>query len=123
MYIKSIFWLDRESREAEVTVSDGHVSLLCFSHPCNKDINDNLSEPIHCLDAKNIVLALNNEAEGYEKDENDYFASSICGKLIDKKNQIVLLGAIKLCLDNADMPGDILEGSYISFRASRLDVF
>ena len=55
MFIKSIEWIDKESQEAEVLVSDSSFSVTCFSHPFNKRLGERLVDPIHCLDVENVV--------------------------------------------------------------------
>jgi hypothetical protein len=121
MYIESIKWLDEAIREAEVTVSDGHMSIVCFSHPLSKKINVNLTEPVYCLNPENIVTSIGQA--GFAKKYDNAFGYLICGKLIDKHNRIVLLGNIMLCLEDAYLPTDILENSFIEFSVSRLTIY
>ncbi|MDR1159579.1 MAG: hypothetical protein LBK69_03035 [Syntrophomonadaceae bacterium] len=121
MFVKSIDWIDEEAQEAEVIVSDGSVSILCFSHPFKKNVNDILAEPIHCLDAENV--AVSEEQVAYANRSNTTFGYSICGKLADKENKIALLGNIKLCLEDAYIPDSIPEGSFIAFDVSRFDLY
>ena len=121
MFIESISWIDEESQEAEVIVSDGHISVLCFSHPFNKNVGDSLTEPIYCLDAENIIIA--NERVYNAKKGDSAFGYSICGKLIEKNSNTILLGNIELCLEDAYMPTDIPEGSFVEFDVTRLSLY
>ena len=120
MIVTSIEWIDKSIKEAEVTVSDGKFSVICFSHPFNKTVNSTLSEPIYCLDIEGLMITDN---EIFSANRTDVYGYSICGKLIDKDNKIVLLGDIRLCLDNAHIPGDILSGSFVEFSVSRLSIY
>jgi len=121
MYVKTINWIDQDSREAEVIVSDGHIELLCFSHPFKKNINEKLKEPIHCFDANNVVLS--KEQVIYANKRDNFFSYSLCGKLVDRKNKLVCLRDIKLCLENAHISSDIPNDSYVEFDVSRLDIY
>jgi len=121
MFISSIQWIDEENQEAEVFVSDGYFNLKCFSHPFSKNVKDNLTEPIYCLDVENVVIAY--EQVPYVKKSDTIFGYFICGKFIDKKNKLILLGSIKLCLECAYIPNDIPEGVFVEFTVSRLSIY
>ena len=57
MFVKSINWIDEEALEAEVTVSDNYIDIICFSHPFKKSIGEMLIDPIYCFDAENVILS------------------------------------------------------------------
>lgn len=121
MFVKSINWIDEDSQEAEVIVSDGCIEVLCFSHPFKKEINSVLEDPIYCFNTENVILAQEQSVSVYKS--NNHFAYSLRGKLVDKKNKLVYLGNITLCLEDAYISNDILESSYIEFDVSRLDLY
>ena len=121
MYVKTIKWIDQDSNEAEVMVSDGCIELLCFSHPFKKNINEKLEEPIHCFNVDNVVIA--RDKTSCVNKSSSYFGYSLCGKLVDRNSKLVYLGNIKLCLENAYISNDILEGNYVEFDVSRLDIY
>lgn len=50
MLIKSIHWLDRESKEAGIEVIDDNYQIICFSHPCKYLQGERINEILHCLD-------------------------------------------------------------------------
>lgn len=121
MFVKSINWIDEEALEAVVTVSDNYIDILCFSHPFKKSIGETLIDPIYCFDAENVILS-HEEITSANKN-NSTFGYSIRGKLISKENKLVLLGNIKLCLEDAYIPDSILEGCFIEFDVSRFDLY
>lgn len=121
MFVKSINWIDEDSQEAEIIVSDGCIEVICFSHPLKKGINSVLEDSIHCFDAENVVLA--QEQSVYVNKSNNHFAYSLRGKLVDKKNKLVHLGDIILCLEDAYISNGIPESSYVEFDVSRLDLY
>lgn len=121
MFIKSINWIDEEALEAEVTVSDNYIDILCFSHPFKKNIGETLTDSIYCFDVENVILS-DKEITCANKNNNT-FEYSIRGKLINKENKIVLLGNIKLCLEDAYIPDSIPEHCFIEFNVSRFDLY
>ena len=119
MIIKKIEWISEEIKEAEIIISDGAFELLCFSHPCPFVEGQIINDYIDTLCAKNIVR-VDEHIFVVEKAE-DYFAYDITGKVIDCKNGIVQVGPMYLVVDGY-MPGDIVNGEFISFRCMRLDL-
>lgn len=119
MIIKKIEWISEEIKEAEIIVSDGTFELLCFSHPCSFVEGQIIDKYISTLDANNIVR-VDEHTLVVEKAE-EYFAYNITGKVIDIKNGIVQVGSMYLIVDGY-MPGDIVNGEFISFRCMRLDL-
>lgn len=120
MKIIKIEWLSRESLEAEVVVTDGTFEVTCFAQPLNYQVGSELIEPIYCYNVTNIVKSDNNEYNIEKLAE--YFAYNFTGKIVDKKNELVMVGELLLELDNNMLPGDIREGDFISFSCQRLDV-
>lgn len=121
MFAKSVSWIDEESLEAEVTVSDNHIDVLCFSQPFKKSIGEILSEPIYCLNLENVFLS--EEKNSYIKKNNSSFGYSIRGELINKEEQLVRLGDIILCLEDGYIPNDIAVHHFIEFDVSRLNLY
>lgn len=121
MFLKSINWIDKDAQEAEIIVSDGKVDILCFSHPFKKNLGDNLTEPIYCLDANGIVVS--EKSEPVATRVGSSYSYSVCAKLIDIPGKQVLLGGINLCLEDAHFPADIIENNYIRFSVSRFDLY
>ena len=121
MYIKSVRWIDKEAKEAEVVISDNNYELLCFSHPFTKNVGEKLEEPISCLNVEDVFKAFKEEV--YVVKYENYFSYSIRGLLYNKKDKIVLVGDIKLSLEDEYIPNDLREGEYIEFKVSRLDLY
>lgn len=121
MFIKSVNWIDKDAQEAEVIVSDGEIDILCFSQPFKKYIGDSLLDPIYCFDTTDIMIT--DEHNSFTIRDGNTFRYSLCGKLIDKNKKKVILGGLTLCLEDAYLPGDILQKSFIKFSVSRLDLY
>lgn len=121
MFIKSINWIDEEALEAEVTVSDNNIDILCFSHPFKKNIGEILIDPIYCFDVENVILS-DKEITCASKN-NSTFGYSVRGRLINKESKLVLLGNIKLCLEDTYISDSIPEYCFIEFDVSRFDLY
>jgi len=89
MIVKSVNWIDEDSREAEVVNSDGYNEVLCFSQPFEKFVNDAIKEPIYCLDVENLMLA--KEYATCINKSGSHFGYFLRGKLIDAKLKLICL--------------------------------
>lgn len=121
MFVKDISWIDYSCKEATVIISDGTYNVICFSHPCSYAVGQIVTEPLECFDADNIVVS---NCEKYEVIKTEEcFTYQLNGKLINKTAGIVQLGEIVIRLNGHLIPGDIDNGSYVSFTVSRLDLW
>lgn len=121
MYIEEIEWLDKEGKEAIVKVANNANILRCFSCPCTYNIGDVLTEPLECLDVQSIILCETNE-NSIEK-LGDTFKYKLKGEVKDVQNGIVKVFDFELHIDEEYIPGDILNGMYIQFSVSRIDIW
>jgi len=71
-----------------------------------------------------LQLSSKSDKEVYsiEKLDDEYFAYNLSGKLIDKKLEKIMIGKLLLELESIELPGDISDGDFISFRCQRLDI-
>ena len=53
---------------------------------------------------------------------DNYYAYKLCCKVINRAEQLVALGEIKIYLDSS-LPGDIKNDDFVEFEVMRLDVF
>lgn len=121
MYVKSIKWLDTICKEAEVEISDSEYNIVCFSQPCTYVKNQEINEPLECLNASNIMLADVNMYKVVK--ENAPYAYTIYGKLIHEKGIVQLGSSIMLHIDSNKIPKDIEVNSYIVFCVDRIDLW
>ena len=120
MYIKRIEWLDEENKEAILEVFNNNKTLICFSHPCNYNLNDEIKEPLHCLDSYDIVYCEDKQIR-IEK-INEPFEYKLLGKVVNVEEGIIKIDDFILCIDSNRIPKDIMNGDYIQFITSRIDV-
>ncbi len=121
MRIEEISWLDKEGEEAVLKVVSKTDCLFCFSCPCSCEIGDILTEPLECLDTDNIILCETQE-KNIEKIEGE-FKYRLRGKLKDIQNGIVEVNGFDLHIDEDKIPKDMVNGMYIQFVVSRIDVW
>ncbi len=118
MYVEDIFRIGNE--EADVFVSDGNISLKCFSHPCKLKPGEVLSSPLKCLDIENIMLVESSENEVAIKGSHEY-NYHIIGKYMGKG--IIRVGDIDIFVDEHLIPKDIQSNSLICFDVDRFDIY
>lgn len=118
--VDKLNWLSQEAKEAEVFLSDGDFSIICFSHPFKEGIGSVISQPLYTLNAKEI-LKLNGE-ERFSVENEDGFNYKLAGRVIDKRKDQIKVGEFIIELDNP-IPEDIQDGSYISFSCDRIDIY
>ena len=121
MYIEKIEWLDKDGKEAILKVVTDMESLMCFSCPCSYNVGDVLTKSLECLDTDDIVLYETKE-NSIEKMEGS-FKYKLKGKLKDIQNGIIEVYGFDLHIDEEKIPGDMENGMYVQFVASRIDVW
>lgn len=118
--VEKINWIDKEEREADVTITDGIYSVLCFSHPCNQNEKDIFNNLIYCFDAYDIVKSFECNPAIIKK--SGFYEYMLSGELKSKEDKIVKIGELQIDISDGDIPKDINEGDYIEFQVMRLDV-
>lgn len=118
--IEKIEWIDEDIKEADVTISDGTYSVICFACPFILHENDLFQDRISCLDVEYVLKAF--ESNPIVEKRDDAYSYFLRGKLIDRENKIIKIGEIEIDISDADVPGDIREGDIIEFIVSRLDI-
>ena len=120
VYIKEIRWIDKQIEEAEVTVSDGVYSIVCFSCPCEYKIGQTLNGNINVLDINNIRLSKNSEYEVIETSKP--FEYKVNGMLSYDRDTLVV-GKLIISIDPEEIPKDIVGGSFIEANVDRFDIY
>ena len=120
MRILDINWLDLLSKEAELKVSDGVYSVICFSCPCNYEVGDILNTELEMLNICNVVVI---EEKGFEiTKEKEYYAYRIKGKISDNRSMIVI-GGLRIHVESYTLPKDVLDGDFVEAKVNRFDVW
>ena len=113
----SITKLQEEDYEAEILVKSEDYNLLCY---CTSNLNSIKDIRLHAFLSQNIVKSETNNEKIVKLD--NYYAYKLCCKVINRAEQLVALGEIKIYLDSS-LPGDIKNDDFVEFEVMRLDVF
>lgn len=117
--VEKINWIDEDSGEADITLSDGMYSIECFCSDCNISEGDIFSDVVYGFNVKDIVKSFNKEYE-IGKNDNGYH---IQGQLVDEASEIMQIGELKIDLSDGDIPKDIKQNDYIEVDISRIDIY
>ncbi len=117
--IEKMNWHSKEALEAEVYISDGMYEFLFFAHPFHGKQGQIINSEFGALNSSNIYR-IDSDKFRIEKLQ-DFFAYRIGGKVICMKECIIQIGSFHIKLDDY-LPGDLVEGEYISFECDRLDL-
>lgn len=119
--VRKISWLSEEAKEAKVYLSDGRFEIVCFSHPFNQSVGDEVTLPIYTLNAKGIYTLIGDELFSVEKEGRE-FEYKFSGQVINKNCNQVKIGDFIIELD-VPLPNDIQIESYVSFTCDRLNIY
>lgn len=119
MRIEKIVWKNKASKEAEVYVTDGEFSILCFSQPCAYVVGDVLEEPIRILDIHDVKI---DEPKYTANQIGASYAYKIQGE-VDIEKSMIRISNIYIHVDTYKLPGDIVSGNYISAIVDRFDIW
>lgn len=120
MKVKEIRWIDKDSGEASVTVSDGIHECVAFSHPCHLNVGDEIKEPLHSLDESSVYKVEKQEANLRRQSGTDNWNHELVGLVLDKDKYLIQVGQLKIVLNS--LPGDIANGDFVECCPSRLDI-
>lgn len=120
MYVSEVSWINKEINEAEVEVSDGVYSVLCFSHPFGYNIGDKIKENLHGFDVKDIMKV--DTGVFYAEREDSTFVHIVAGKLCEECS-VLSIGSIKINIEPDRVPKDLKDGDHIKVRISRIDIW
>lgn len=117
--VQKLNWLDEESGEADITLTDGKYSLDCFCSDCNLLMGDTFSDMLYGFNIQNIMRSLSPKDLVNKNNENYHLQ----GVLRNKEESIMQVGEFKIDLSEGDIPKDINENEYIEVEISRIDIY
>ncbi|MCQ9210209.1 hypothetical protein [Granulicatella seriolae] len=117
--VKKINWIDEDSGEADILLSDGMYSVECFCSDCNLSEGDVFLDILYGFNIKNIIKSFNGKYAIDKKDDSFH----IQGELVDMKNEVLQIGEFKIDLSDGDIPKDIKQNDYVEVDISRIDIY
>ena len=118
MYISRIIEFSRDDREADVYVSDGTFTIMCYAYPIDSVCLGQEITTVFSYGCTDVVREV--ERTFRIKKLPQYYAYSINAQVLSHKEGSVQLGKICIQLD-ATMPADISDGDFVSFSVVRFD--
>ncbi len=119
MYISKILEFSKDDREADVYISDGTFSILCYAYPVDSVYLGQHITAVVSYGCENIVRE--DEHVFCIKKLSQYYAYAITAQVLSHQESSVQIGKICMQLD-ATMPADITDGDFVSFSVVRLEV-
>ena len=120
MFVKKVLFFDKNSREAAVLVSDGKYDLMCYLFPA-----ESASVSICCDVGIFGVLCgeivRSDRTSFFVRKMPQYFSYFLTAQVIESEKKVVRIGNIIINIDSP-IPKDIINGEYIDFFVSRLDL-
>lgn len=119
MYIKEIIQINKKDCEADICVSDGQYSVICYAYPIDRVTMNKKVDIIYGFGCSDVVKSSSNIY--CVKKLAKHYAYELTTKVVSKNSSIVQIGDLQIYLDTF-IPNDISTGDYISFSVLRLDI-
>lgn len=121
MKVTNVYWLSKAASEAVVEISDGEVSCIAFSQPCEVCIGDDVAEPLHVFGITRVMLS-DLAAVEIKKVADDGLRQKVVARLVDVSKQLLAAGEINLVVDEY-LPGGLQDGDMVEFECARIDLW
>lgn len=118
LYISKIYWLDIETGEAIVRVTDGNYELECYMSNCNYKVGDCVKTDIEVLGVEKVELTSEKNQVKYSSMEN---GSLIVGNLQEIGR--LKIGGLFINIGVENIPKDLHKGEDVIVKISRLDIW
>lgn len=115
-YIKNVKFVDSDVNEVEVVLNDGQVELKAYC--------DNYREikPL-ILSAFMTSDVMISDDKTFKAINNGNYSHTIQGELYSKMLGKVKVGNFFISIDKEEIPADIRDGDFITFKCVRLDAY
>ena len=120
MIIDKIIYVDEVAKEAILLVKTKQTVIRCFSCPCVLKQGTVIETPLECIDTKKVSLCDNKYV--VQKKEK-FWEYKFQAKLINREEGLVEVNGLFIHIDVYEIPNDIVDGMYICFETSRLDIW
>lgn len=118
MYISKILEFNKDDCEADVYVSDGTFSIMCYAYPVDKICLGQEINAVFSYGCKDIVRE--DKKTFRVKKLPQYYAYLITAQVLSRKESYVQIGKMSIQLDNT-MPADISDGDFVTFSVVRFE--
>ena len=113
-YIKDIVFIDKDVNEVAITLNDGLVELKAYCYKY-REINSLILSAFMTSD---VMICEDKTFKAINNGHNSY---TIQGELYSKMLGIVKVGEFYISIEKEEIPGDVIDGDFITFNCARLD--
>lgn len=118
MYISEIIEFSKDDCEADVCVSDGTFTIMCYAYPVDSVCLGQEITAIFSYGCKDVVRE--DERTFRIKKLPQYYAYSVTAQVLSHQEGSARIGKIFIQLDTA-LLADISDGDFVSFSVVRFD--
>ena len=118
MYISKIIEFSKDGCEADVYVSDGTFTIMCYAYPVDSVCLGQDVTAVFSYGCKDVVREDKRTFRIQKLPQ--YYAYSVTAQVLSHQDSSVWIGKICIQLDTA-MPADISDGDFVSFSVVRFD--
>ena len=119
MHVEKVIQFDKQDKEADLLVSDGRYSVICYAYPIESVRQNQKVTELYGFNSTSIFKVA--EKVCSIKKLSSYYEYTFIAQVISVMEGIVQIGEIRIHLDT-EIPKDIFNGEYISFSVVRLDI-
>ena len=120
MKIVKIDWMNDEILEGILIVNSGEFTFQVFSHPCPYKVDDEIKKRLISLDEDHIVR-VDEATSPMIKQVGTTFRHDIIARVENVSGSLVSVADVMIELGSF-LPGDIVEGDFVSFQSWRLSL-
>ena len=115
-YIKDIIYIDKDVNEVDIILNDGQIELKAYCYNYRK-IN---SLTLSAFMTSDVMIS---EDKTFKATNNGHNSYTIQGELYSKMLGIVKVGKFYISIEKEEIPGDVIDGDFITFNCTRLDAY
>lgn len=115
-YIKNINYVDKDVNEVEITLNDGQVEFLAYCDNYHEITPMTLS----AFMTSDVMIS---DDKTFKATNDGNYSHTIQCELYSKMLGIVRVGNFYISIDKEEIPGDVFDGDFITFKCERLDAY
>lgn len=119
IFVKKIEWIDIDTKEADVTLSDNQYELVCFLDEFFGKIGGKFDDMLYAIVDGDVYKSEDNLFLVKHLNNFEYF---IIAKIFDKTRNIAQVGEFLINIGGG-IPNDLENGEFVEFRARRIDIY
>lgn len=115
-HIKDIIYIDKDVNEVDIVLNDGQIELKAYCYKY-REIN---SLTLSAFMTSDVMIS---DDKSFKATNNGHNSYTIQGELYSKMLGIVKVGEFYISIEKEEIPGDVIDGDFITFNCTRLDAY